>query len=360
MQPIRPNQIDAALLYQDYEPFEFGPLENALKLIVGDHMPVHLGVHQDGKFGVISVGGTVVKISQNDHPLEAHGFGPALASPFTQMICSEAQSIVERHRKTIFVTVGDDSIVTSDIAESDIVSQLRDVLGDDVLRRETPSKEVFSNWVFIARIVVSQIINIRKPELVHWCQSDQFFRASEMDPSADPRGMIVQIHPNLFSSGADEKGVRKVGFHAFGAEHVTGYHLLVQETPLPLGDVLKVVHEFVYGLSQDASLPPSGHVVQMKSGAALRIHVKDPDDVHPRKYLEVEVLEVSSQSSKQMGPDRTAGSDRAASGLQSINIKSIFQGRIGKILIGIGLIYVLGWGLGLVILALWYVAVKFK
>ncbi|NRB17749.1 MAG: hypothetical protein HRU33_09335 [Rhodobacteraceae bacterium] len=275
MPPIRPAKVETALLYLDYQPFAYAAFVDRLKLIFGDDIPVALVDHRDGSFGLINAGGILIKISQNQHPLALAGFQGALTSCYTKMQHPEAEGIVQAHRKTIFVTVGDDSLLRPDAPSGS----------------QSPGLVLFSNRVHIARLVVSQIVALNRPELIHWCPSDQLLKPEQLSPAEDPGGLALQIHPSLFSSGVDENGSQKIGFQAFGSEHVTGHHVFVEETAFALPAVIRAVNDFISSLTKTCELPKNGSVVQLKSGAALRVTQAVADCRFPRNYLLVEVLQ---------------------------------------------------------------------
>lgn len=358
VQPPRPSKVDVALLYQDYEPFSYANLARRLQTIVGDGYTVGLGSHQDGSFGILHIGGIVFKISQNDGPLSPDGFAGALGSPFTKMNCPDAQALVLAHRKNIFITVGNDNILTEGLMDSAIVAGLGSVLGDDILSPKTPNKSEFSNWLFMAQIVSSHISKMIKPDLIHWCQSDQLLTPDQFDLVNDPRAMNVQIHPSLFSSGNDSAGNQKIGFHAFGSEHITGHHVIVEETPLLFADVRSTVNDLIYSFSRSGDLPQDGHVVKMKSGAALRVFRKEPDHNFPRTYLSVEVIAVGTESPKAGGssqkPEKPLAKLRPKTGTQ------FFQSNLGQTVLGIGSVLAFGPIYGIIIFSAWFFWSKFK
>ena len=297
MHPSRPHKIDIALLYADYAPFAYQPLAEQLQLIFGEHLEVGLGAHEDGAFGIIKVGAIYAMISQNQEPLAPDGFATAVQSPFTLAKHPDAPDLVNGHRKTIFVTVGGRDIVVPDLAEDAIPESLRDAWTAAKPQPKAPSVETYGSYAFVARLIVSQLCMAQRPDLVHWCPSDQLFKPEELVPTDDPKGMRVQIHPNLFSSGAVEQGSQKVGFHAHGAEHVMGRHVIVEETPFPLSRVVTVVHDFIYSLQQSGAVPKHGTVLRTKDGAALRVRHAEADENFPRQYLAVELLDVGGSAS---------------------------------------------------------------
>ncbi|WIY26303.1 hypothetical protein [Parasedimentitalea psychrophila] len=298
MPPIRPAKIEAALLYLDYQPFAYAAFVDRLRLIFGDDIPVALVDHRGGAFGLINADGILIKISQNQQPLALAGFQGALASSYTKMQQPEAEDIVQGHRKTIFVTVGDDSLLRPDAAPE----------------TQSPGVVLFSNRVHIARLVVSQIVALNRPELIHWCPSDQLLKPEQLSSVEDPGGLALQIHPSLFSSGVDENGSQKIGFQAFGSEHVTGHHVFVEETAFALPGVIRAVNDFISSLTKTCELPKSGSVVQMKSGAALRVTQAVADYRFPRNFLLVEVLQpgrVTKGALKPVGRGLQSASYRA-------------------------------------------------
>jgi hypothetical protein len=297
---IRPAKIEAALLYQDYKPFAYAYFVDRLKLVFGDDIPVTLGGHQDGSFGIINAGGIIIKISQNQGPLGQAGFQGALSSSYTKLEQPDAEKTVQSHCKNIFVTVGGDSVLLPDLQPG---SQSHEMLAMVAPPEEVPGVVLFSNRVHIARLVVSQLIALNKPDLIHWCQSDQVLKPEQMSPADDPRGMALQIHPSLFSSGVDENGSQKIGFHAFGSEHVTGQHVFVEETPFALSGVIEVANDFIYSLTKTCELPKNGSVVRMKSGAVLRVTQAAADYRFPRNYLLVEMLEPGTPAQRSSKPD---------------------------------------------------------
>lgn len=374
IQPPRPDKVDVALLYQDYEPFKYVNLVERLSLIFGDNAPVGLGQHEDGSWGVVTIGGIVLKISQNPVPLGPEGFASALASPFTQNNRPDAQALVQSHRKTIFVTVGSSDILTDFVGQSDVAKRITEILGEETFAVKTPSKETFSDWMFVAQLVASHIAKMTNPILIHWCQSDQLLTPDQLDMTADPRAMNVQIHPSLFSSGNDEQGRQKIGFHAYGSEHITGYHMIFEETHLRFERVREVAHDFIYGLSKSSDVPTSGEIVRMKSGAALRLHLKEAGDAHPRPYLSLEVLELGKQAPKPDIQQRLQGAFEAYQSKASQQAppakpkpgkvqkkrKPFLSTFFGQVVVLIGLIIVFGLQLGVVAFAGFLAWTQFK
>lgn len=307
MQPVRPSNIEAALLYQDFKPFAYAPFVERLRFVFGEHNSVHLGVHQDGAFGIITAGDIIIKLSQNNAPLGLAGFQGALSSAYMKIEHPDAEKIIQNHRKNIFVTVGSNSILMPDFEPGTFSPELEDIISEVNPPEATPSPAVFSSRVLVTRLIVSQLIHMNKPDLVHWCQSDQFFKPEQLVMAEDPRGMALQIHPNLFSSGATENGSQKIGFHAYGSEHVMGHHVFVEETPFALPRVIEEVNNFIYSISQTNELPMHGKVVRHKSGTAMRIHHASADSRFERNYIRVEMLELGTKDkpeSKPAGPSK--------------------------------------------------------
>jgi len=312
MQPIRPNRIDVALLYQDYSPFAYRRLVERLKAVLGNKTNVILGMHQDGSFGVIDVGGVVVKVSQNNAPLSQDGFQGGLSSPFTELAQPDAKKLVAGHKKNIFVTVGDDNILAPNIDLEGMPSELREITADVLGHHKVPTISEFVVWLTVAAIVVNELTRMGRPDLIHWCQSDQFFLPDQIDLSDKQKAMSLQIHPNLFTNGVDEEGRQWIGFHAYGSEHIMGHHVLVKETPFALPKVIRIVNDFIHSLSSGEELPRDGQVVLGSSGASLRVTTKEPDELHPRIYLSVEILDLGNKARNKKGSetDRTGMSKR--------------------------------------------------
>lgn len=301
MQAVRPTVIEAALLYHDYVPFKYSDFVERLQLTLGEKFPVGLGVHEDGAFGIMKVGGIMVKLSQNTEPLAPDGFQAALSSPYMRLHQPEAARIVKSHRKNIFLTIGDESIVMPQFDAGTFSAEFEKIIEETRPKVEIPDIAQFSNRVFLARLIISQLIHMNPPGIIHWCQSDQFFKPEQMIISDNPRGMDVQIHPSLFASGATENGSQKIGFHAFGAEHLTGYHVIVEETAFALARVLELVNNFIYSLHKSQTPPADGTLVRMKSGGAMRVTMAAADNVHPRPYLRLEIVELARIRTEPLG-----------------------------------------------------------
>lgn len=294
MTPVRPSRVEAALLYDEFQPFAYSDFAKRLELVFADQVTVKLGAHQDGIWGILVVGGHVVKLSQNPQPLGPEGFQPVLNSPATKMRLPEAAQLVSAHKQNIFITVGDDDVLTPDIDTSSFGKDFGDIVSSTFSKPETPSVEKFSTRVFLTRLMVSQLIAMNRPSLVHWCQSDQLFRPQELELTRDPRGMAVQLHPSFFSSGASEQGTQKIGFHCFGSEHICGHHMVVNETAAPATVAVEAAEDLAYYYYKTGETPTHDTVLQFKSGTDVRIRKTEDANAYPRPYLSLDIVKVGT------------------------------------------------------------------
>lgn len=294
MTPVRPSRIEAALLFDEFQPFAYADFAQRLELVFGDKVSVKLGAHEDGVWGILDVGGHFVKLSQNLNPLGPEGFQPVLNSPATKMRVPEAGQLVSGHRQNIFITVGDNDVLTPDIDTSTFGEEFAQIVSDTFNTSETPSLEKFENRVFLTRLMVSQLIAMNKPTIVHWCQSDQLMRPEEFELTHDPRGMTVQLHPSFFSSGTRENGVPRVGFHCFGSEHICGHHMVVNETSAPATVAVEAAEDLAYYYCKTGATPASDIVMQFKSGTDVRIRKTEDTNAFPRPYLSLDIVKVGA------------------------------------------------------------------
>ncbi len=288
--PVRPTRVEAALLYEAHEPFSYEELANELKDLFEEEVQVNLGAHHDGIWGVLTIGGHVVKISQNGGPLAPKGFQGALASPANKLMVPDAEEIIAGHQKNVFITVGGDEILMPDIEPGTFSEAFEELLADAIKREGVPSLKHFSNRVFIARLVVCQVMALARPKLVHWCQSDQLLRPEWMDLARDPRGMCLQIHPS-FNLGTDiTSGQPGVGFHAFGAEHICGYHMIFNPFAGSTTAAVEAAEDLAYHLLTKRSQVPERAEMTLKSGARLQVSLHANLHKHPRPYISVNVI----------------------------------------------------------------------
>lgn len=288
----RPAHIEAALLYDNYDPFTYTALVKQLELLFDGHWPIELGAFRDGIWGEISVGEHVVKITQNDHPLRPEGFASCLAAPSTQMRFPQAADAVNFHNMNIFLTVGD-----GDTKKAETGPELFELSPPDASitpqrPKPEPSLDTFSDRVFVARVILDHLIRINTPTAVHWCQSNQIFRPEELDINADPTGMTVQINPSYFASGSKEDGRPKIGFHCFGAEHVCGYHIIVNETAHDLSASVAAARELVYSIFKSRDIPPHDTIMRLKNGAALQVTQSGPSEAFASPHLIIDILKI--------------------------------------------------------------------
>lgn len=359
------NQVDIALLYQDYTPFSYLELAQRLQLICGDHSPVSLGHCQDGIFGVVKIGPICALISQNQTPLDAEGFSAAIESPFNARSCPQARSLVKEHRKNVFITVGNSDILTNQIRNNDAARELEAALGEELFPVTAPTRSEFSDWLFIARIVCRQVMEIARPTLVHWCQSNQLFMPEDIDSLADPRGMTLYIHPFLFSNGSDARGRQMLGYHAFGSEQLTGHHVVVEETSLDFPEVRHAVDGFIYGLIAENTPPMDGQILDMKSGAKLKVNRMGPDQRYPGHYLSIDVLAVGNGLAEeaQRVKKTRAMRDKIVGNIDTKTNdgeKPIYKTTMGQIAIGLCLIFALGLPRGILLCAAWFLWNRYR
>jgi hypothetical protein len=344
MFPDRPKQLDAALLYKDYKPFAYRQLVTRLQKIFGEKVRVKLGVHEDGSFGIINVEGIILKISQNSHALGIEGFAATLMAPFTTHTKPDAQKTIQSHRKNIFVTVGCDPILIPDFAPGEVSPEVEKLLAKTRPIAAKPSAAVHANRVFVARTVINELIAMNKPSLIHWLQSDQLVTPEEMSMANDSTGMALQLHPVMFSTGNDEDGKQMIGFDAFGAEHIMGYHVVVEETQLLFETVFKDVQGFIYALHNSGAEPVSGKVMTLKSGASFKVHCEPANDKYKRPYLRLEVLKTGTPKTPSSRPKTPA---QRASGLKTaLGFATSFLQRNKSLSIAVVLALILGQLLG--------------
>ena len=287
MRPIRPAKVEAALLYDDYKPFDYLGFARFVQQTFGDQIEVKLGAHEDYSFGVLVIADTYIMVSQNTAPLAPAGFNGALSSHYMGIHYPEAKDIVANHGKNIFVTVGSKDIVITPELEN-ALSELAPELAP---KPETPSASLFESYWTTAQIITHLLSIMNPPKLIHWCQSNRFIRPDELAIAVkNGSGWPFQIHPNLFSSGQKTGDQIRIGIMVYGAEHFTGHHMIVEETTFSYDRVIDdILLEMMIQLHGERELPQSGSTIQFKNGAAVKINLQPADKRHPRPYLSLTV-----------------------------------------------------------------------
>ncbi|MEZ8014955.1 MAG: hypothetical protein QMB38_07605 [Ascidiaceihabitans sp.] len=162
----------------------------------------------------------------------------------------------------------------------------------------------------------------------------------------------------MFSDGSDPAGNLKVGFHAFGSEHITGHHVLVEATALLLDNVRNAVNKFIYSISLSNTLPQDGHIVELKSGGRLRVSRNASDKRFPRAYLSVEVLDVRSAPMGTKGPSPKPERPLATKRLKVA--QELFQTHTGQLVCGVASVLIFGGPFGLITFSAWFIRCNFK
>ena len=162
----------------------------------------------------------------------------------------------------------------------------------------------------------------------------------------------------MFSDGSDPAGNLKVGFHAFGSEHITGHHVLAEATALLLDNVRNAVNKFIYSISLSNTLPQDGHIVELKSGGRLRVSRNASDKRFPRAYLSVEVLDVRSAPMGTKGPSPKPERPLATKRLKVA--QELFQTHTGQLVCGVASVLIFGGPFGLITFSAWFIRCNFK
>lgn len=312
MTQIRPTQIDAALLCTDFRPFAYAPLVKKLERLFAGKLPVRAGMHQDGVGGVIVIGPHHVLVSQNPVPLRPAGFQMALDSPILKKWHPDAARLVAQHRANVFVTLGGKDILFQPDLRAALTPEMSALVESVLPAGQSPDIATFAQRVHVARLVTEVIADMIHPDLIHWCQSNQIFTPETFAYGLDTRGMTVQVHPYLFSDGRDAQGRQLLGFHAFGAEHLTGHHVIVEQSILNPEALIPAVNDLIHGIHKNGQLPRHGSIVRMKSGVEFLVHLVPADARHPRPYLSVAVVAVGDAPPPvRPGTQRAAGTDAA-------------------------------------------------
>ena len=294
MTQIRPTQIKAALLCDAVRPVSYVRLEQKLSTLFAGKLSVRLGQCQDGAAGSVMIGPHHILVSQINQPLPAARFHKAMQSAIMQRRYPGTAHAVASHRAAVCITLGGPDILLQSHLRTATAARLPSTLDPAPTAASTPDIALFAQRVHVARLVTEVVADMVRADLIHWSPSDQIFTRDTFAYGLDTRGMAVQIHPWLFSDGPDPQGRQKEGYHALGAEHVTGHHVIVEQTILNLETIIPAINDLIHGIQKDGQLPRHGSTVQMKSGVELLVHLLPADARHPRPYLSVAVVTVGN------------------------------------------------------------------
>ena len=299
--PDRPKQIDAALLYDNYVPFAYQDFRDFVQSWVSDE-DVELGVHKDGSFGVLKIGSSAVTISQNDHPMSPDSFANALASPYMQSCYPDAAGIVASHAMSVFVTVGPPDIIDTEFEpKSGRLSSRKLGVGGPA-----PLEDDFQTHWQLAQLITVLLSIKTQPQLIHWRQSDRFIEPGEFQVAYENgSGWPFQVHPVLF----EENETNGQGISVYGTEHFTGHHMLVLPTGFEPDRIIdEVILDMIVLLTEGEGPPTDGSIVKFKGGAEVAVSVAPPDDFMPRPYLLLDILKLAEPLTEETASPTIAAS----------------------------------------------------
>ena len=276
----RPSKIECALLYQDFATVSPGGvlrhLNSGLEAEKISFDPVEIS--PDDTFALFAGHGFHVMISQTRSPLDFEGFGPALTSPYTQMIFPGADEAVHRHRSRVFITVGS-GMPKPDKPKRELTaasSEPGESLGD------------FERKLMICRLLTNTMVLHNKPLAIHWCQSDQLMKPDTYEHFAHqafPTPLFV--HPSLFSSREIVETKHVIGLRTYGAAHLIGREIIFNEAPVPFGWLYERTCNFVDMARQSGSVIPHGESFGASNAEIIRVRHRPKSEKDPNGAIEL-------------------------------------------------------------------------
>lgn len=250
--PVRPLTIESVLLFPDApSPLAEADIVALADALYGGRGQRFVPAPASGRVPghtLLTDGKHQIEVVRGAGPLATTGFVDALGSPYTKLSTPDAEERVRRHRAHVFVRASLGAALPND-----------------------PRIDGAFNWAGIGADLASWELRVRicgamtaalaertRPDLVHWCQSNQLVGGPDFVRMARADYPIpLLVHPRLFAQGTTPGGEPRFGAVSFGAEAIVGREIVFDASSRGLKFVLQKLYDFV-ALARaegDAGLP---------------------------------------------------------------------------------------------------------
>ena len=234
-----PSSVQVALLFDRHEPIDLAVFASRFKQArEGDGETYNIvELIGDGFLRLFGANERMITIEQGAGRLKDAVFERTSGSAYTRLTAPEAGGAIAAHTSYTLIEVSHGAVPdVPEIAHLLAKLDMADTVGQP---------EKFVDRLTMAETLAQACIELRRPSLVHWTQSDTLMPPETFVRYAgDGAPSLLHVHPFL-GGHVDAAGAEHVGFCTLGAEHFIGREVIVTPAPVPAGALIQFAMAFI-------------------------------------------------------------------------------------------------------------------